>query len=123
MGKSGPCCDILVVDDDYDIRETLTQVLQTEGYRVEMAANGQEALDRLKEKGADLVLLDLRMPVMNGWQFRKAQLRDPKLVAIPVVVISAEPMLRHTREQLKAECITKPVLLDRLLATVNRYLQ
>ena len=79
-----------VVDDDPDMREALRLVLELRGYSVEEAADGQRALELLRSNpGCCLILLDLMMPGMNGWQFRKAQQEAPELAAIPVVVLSA----------------------------------
>src|SRR5919206_1695644 len=82
--------EVLVVEDDFAIRETLRELLEDEGYRVAWAANGKEALARLHERAPRVILLDLMMPVMDGWEFRVAQQRDPALASIPVVVISAD---------------------------------
>ncbi len=108
---------ILIVEDDFDIRDTLTQILEEEGYRVTGAENGQEALQRLRRgPPPSLILLDLVMPVMNGWQFRTAQLEDPRLRRIPVVVISAEVRLPSDLDALApAHLLGKPIALDRLL--------
>jgi CheY-like chemotaxis protein len=108
---------ILIVEDDFDIRDTLTQILEEEGYRVEGAENGQDALDRLHAgRLPSLILLDLMMPVMNGWQFRAVQLRDPSLRAIPVVVISANAGLPDNIDSLSPKhLLSKPIQLDRLL--------
>jgi CheY-like chemotaxis protein len=81
---------ILVVEDDEALREGLADALLLEGYRVESAENGQTAL-RLLKAGARpcLILLDLMMPVMDGWTFRKELMKDPALADIPVVVMTA----------------------------------
>ena len=104
----------LVVEDDHLIREAIAEALDEEGFEVVEAANGKEALDKLHAERASLVLLDLMMPVMDGWQFREAQLHDPELSHIPVVVLSAVkdenvPAERH---------FSKPCDLDELLDTV-----
>jgi CheY-like chemotaxis protein len=84
---SGP---ILVVDDDADIREALCELLQDEGYRAVSAANGREALVYLGSKERPcIILLDLMMPVMDGWEFRRLQQSDPRWSEIPVIVITA----------------------------------
>jgi CheY-like chemotaxis protein len=81
---------ILVVEDDPSIREALAELLTEEGYAVASAANGAEALALLElEAPPSLILLDLMMPVMDGWAFRSAQRRDPRLSRIPVLVLSA----------------------------------
>src|SRR5262249_26330672 len=83
---------ILLVEDDGDTRDGITPVLEGVGYKVESVTNGQEALDQLRTSTAPpcLILLDLMMPVMDGWQFRDEQQRDPFLSSIPVVVVSAD---------------------------------
>ena len=81
---------ILVVEDEPDLRDALTWVLRQEGYAVSAAANGREALDWLRGSSSPwLILLDLRMPLMDGFEFRVRQLQEPNLAAIPVVVLSA----------------------------------
>lgn len=114
---------IMVVEDDFDIRDTLAQVLEAEGYAVAGVANGAEALEAL-EKGEPpaLILLDLMMPVMNGWQFRTEQLKRPNLANIPVVVISADAGVGKKAEAIgAADSLKKPVPLETLLDVVGRY--
>src|SRR5437588_809924 len=80
---------ILLVEDDTEIREEMAALLESEGYVVAQARNGQDALDQLKEMPAPcLILLDLMMPVMNGWDFRERQLADPSLKEIPTIIVS-----------------------------------
>lgn len=114
---------ILVVDDDPDIRELLLQVLLDEGYRAAGASNGREALDYLRRSDLpSLILLDLMMPVMNGWQFRDEQRLDPRLGAIPVVVISANSNVRRDAATLLADdYMNKPLDLQRLFAAIERH--
>jgi len=81
---------ILVVDDDSELSELMASILEDEGYQAVAVENGQVALDYLKKSPAPcVILLDLMMPSMNGWEFRDAQLSDPSLADIPVVVVSA----------------------------------
>src|SRR3954470_23175677 len=81
---------VLVVDDDQDIREALCDLLADAGYRAASVANGKEALIYLKSGELPcVILLDLMMPVMDGWEFRRQQQGDPRLSKIPVVVITA----------------------------------
>ncbi len=113
----------MVVEDDYAIRETLRELLEDEGYGVVWACNGQEALARLRAGAAAprLILLDLMMPVMDGWEFRRAQQHDPALSRIPVVVISADAALDQEAARLAVEgCLAKPFELQALLDTVHR---
>ena len=81
---------VLVVDDDLEIRDALTDILEDEQYSVTVAANGREALD-LIENGStpDVILLDVMMPVMDGWHFLSARLAHPRLVEVPIIIISA----------------------------------
>jgi CheY-like chemotaxis protein len=81
---------VLVIEDECDIREALAEALSYEGYEVVMASNGREALRKLgRGPLPDVILLDLVMPEMSGWEFRQAQVGDPALAGIPVVVVSA----------------------------------
>jgi CheY-like chemotaxis protein len=111
---------VFIVEDDRDTREMLARFLELEGFEVREAANGQLALQSLREDAtACVILLDLMMPVMNGWQFRKAQATDPSLSRIPVVVVTAA----GGRDQIPAidadAWLSKPVDFDRLLATID----
>ena len=111
---------VLVVDDDDDIRETLAEFLQDEGYAVRKAANGLEALERLRENQSPcLILLDLTMPVMDGLQFRDEQLKDPSLATIPVVVITAGGRMANTESDIPV--VMKPIDIDELMGMVRRY--
>lgn len=115
---------ILVVDDDAAIREALTLVLEDEGYTVRSAANGRDALQLLRagEAPPQVILLDLMMPVMSGWDFRAEQQRDPALAAIPVVVLSADRSLQTKAAMVQAQgYLAKPVDISVLIDTVSRY--
>jgi CheY-like chemotaxis protein len=112
---------ILVVDDDPVIRESLEQALEDRGYEVESAANGMEALSVVREWLPDLIILDLVMPIMDGWQFRLEQLRSHP--EVPVVVLTAYWSAAEASERLKAaDLLRKPVDLDDLFAAVKRIL-
>jgi CheY-like chemotaxis protein len=116
-----PSTYILIVEDDFDIREALEQILEEEGYAVRGASNGSEALEIATSGPAPrLILLDLMMPVMNGWQFRSEQLKDARLAAVPVLVISADPDLQSKAATLGvAGLLKKPISLDDLLSAVK----
>lgn len=94
MSEAG--ATILLVDDNSDILEVIRVILELEGYRVATASNGAEALARLHE-GLDpqLIILDLTMPVMDGWEFRDRQLADPALRDIPTIIYSAVTSVRR----------------------------
>ncbi len=116
---------ILIVEDDRDLREALSEILRDEGYVVAGAAHGREALQLLRGDfhRPALILLDLTMPVMNGWQFREHQRRDPGLSGIPVIVLSAGDHLAEQMESLEIqEYVRKPIDLVHLLATIERHL-
>src|SRR5215217_838009 len=100
---------VFIIEDDPDTREMLTSFLQLEGFRTDSAANGREALDRLHEGlDASLIVLDLMMPVMDGWQFRSEQLRDARIAKIPTMVISAAGRDRIAQIQADAY-LAKPI--------------
>lgn len=113
--------NILVVEDDLATREGLIAVLEAAGCHVRGAVNGLEALRLLREGlQVDLILLDLRMPVLDGWQFRREQQHDPALALIPVVVVSAASDLAQEVNNLgAAAAVPKPFEFDRLLEVVG----
>ncbi len=116
---------ILVVDDDQDIRESLRAALEDAGYGVLSAAHGDQALSLLAENPRlpDLILLDLMMPIKDGWQFRAAQREDPKWRGIPVVIISAGGNVEQKALNLEARgWLRKPIQLQVLLGEVRRVL-
>lgn len=116
---------IMIVEDDAAIRDALMAVLEDEGYQVRGAANGREALRLLRADGQRprLILLDLMMPVMNGWDFRAEQQLDPDLAAIPVVVLSADRNASASAAAVQANgYLPKPVEFSALLDTVKSFL-
>jgi len=111
---------VLVVDDNPEIRSSFKELLEDEGYRVAEVADGREALDYLRsQERPKLILLDLMMPVMDGWQFRAEQKKNPALASIPVIVISA---VADVAAEIDAErVLTKPLNPEVLLGAVARY--
>lgn len=110
---------ILIVEDAADIRFLLKSLFETEGFIVDQAGNEQEALEVLR--GADtlpaLILLDLMMPVMDGYEFRIKQESEPRLANIPVVVMTADGDISARRSSIRArEYLKKPVDINRLLS-------
>jgi CheY-like chemotaxis protein len=115
---------VMIVEDDRDTREMLGRFLELEGFEVRTAANGQLALEALQEDGTpSVILLDLMMPVMNGWQFREMQVRDPRFSQIPVVVVTAAGPREDIPEINADGWLSKPVDFDRLLATIGSLCQ
>jgi DNA-binding response OmpR family regulator len=112
---------VLVVEDDAETRDLLKNFLEIEGFTVRLAADGREGLARLHETPlACVVLLDLMMPVMDGWQFRRAQQADELVAGIPVVVVSAVGARDRVEGLQAAAYLPKPIDLDRLLATIDQ---
>ncbi len=110
--------NILVVEDNDDVREMMAVTLELEGHEVSTAINGRDALNKLHAGHKPcLILLDLMMPVMNGWEFRRALDRDPDLRDVPVVVVSAATgEMTHNAEAVAY--LPKPIDIDRLLDVV-----
>ena len=112
---------VLVVDDDVSIRGFLAEALKDEGYEVQTAGNGHEALVLLRVWRPDLILLDLMMPVMDGWAFRMEQRLMPGMADVPVIVLSATRDLPAKAEQLEpAYLFSKPFDLHDLLSTIEQ---
>ena len=114
-------CTVFVVEDDVDTRDMLGRFPELEGFRVELASNGKQALERLSA-GVEpcVILLDLMMPVMDGWQFRREQVQDQALAGIPVIVVSAAGRDRISEID-ASDYLSKPVDLEQLLERVTRY--
>jgi CheY-like chemotaxis protein len=115
---------VLVVEDDADTLDAIATILEDAGYAVLRAANGREALERLDDGAphCDLILLDLLMPVMNGWTFRRRQRATLAIAGIPVLLMSAGAHLAVVRDELNADgCMTKPVDELELLELVRRH--
>jgi CheY-like chemotaxis protein len=111
---------ILVVDDEPDIRFTLADILKALGYSVRVASNGREALENIRAYGApSIIVLDLMMPVMDGYQFWSEQHQDPKLAQVPVVVITAGTSVR--RDELDPfGVVPKPIKLPLLCSLIEK---
>jgi CheY-like chemotaxis protein len=100
-----PC--VLIVEDDDDSREMLELLLASNEYETMSARNGQEALAQMRQRRPCLVLLDLQMPVMTGWEFRERQLEDPELADVPVVCVTAFFNPGEVEQQLGLRCLPK----------------
>ena len=114
---------ILVVDDDFDIRDSVSDILHDEGFVVATANDGLDALQYLREQPPPcLILLDWMMPLCDGAQFLAHQQADSVLAAIPVVILSADARVEAKMPTMKAhDFLGKPVKLQRLLEVVKRY--
>ena len=119
-----PECErtVLVVEDDQEVRDAIAEVLEDSEYKPLPAANGAEALERLRTATPQpcVILLDVMMPTMDGWQFRAAQQSDPAMKDIPVVLLSAHTDVKSAAAQMQvAGFLPKPVAIDKLLQTVE----
>lgn len=113
---------ILVVEDDRDIRRNMQWLLESEGYFVELAENGQVALDKLQTANdlPGLIILDLMMPVMDGFQFREAQESDSRLAPIPVAIMTADGHVEEKKTRVGARAaLRKPPDIDAILKIVE----
>ena len=111
---------VMVVDDDVDSRTLLELALSASGYAVVTAVNGLDALSAARRYAPHLILLDLAMPVMDGFTFRTEQLRDKSIASIPVICVSGRhDALRVSRKMHVAGCIPKPFDLEVVVARVR----
>jgi CheY-like chemotaxis protein len=101
-----PC--VLVVEDDDIVRRMLLLLLRSHGYETMEAGNGQEALERMRQRVPCMVLLDIHMPLMTGWEFRERQLQDPALARVPVVCLTALFDPEDVVRRLGVPCLAKP---------------
>jgi len=114
---------VLIIDDDLDIRREVSEILSEDGLDVMTASNGGEALRLLRSSLApSVILLDLMMPGTSGWEFRRAQLAEPALAAIPVLVFSSfDSGPRNAADLHAAGFLTKPFSIVELLAAINPF--
>jgi two-component system, chemotaxis family, chemotaxis protein CheY len=114
---------VLVVDDDPDILEALSEILEAEGFEIRRARNGKEALERLEPEPPQLILLDLMMPVMDGWEFAQRMRQKPQVAKIPIIVLSADRNVGSKATDIGAVGhLAKPFELNDLLDMVRRAL-
>jgi CheY-like chemotaxis protein len=120
---SGPL--VLIVDDVQDNRTIYVLYLKFSGFRIAEADNGQEALHQAERLLPDVIVMDLSLPVMDGWEATRRLKRDPRTKAIPVIVLTGHALPEHARAAREAGCdlvITKPCLPDQLLGAIRRIL-
>ena len=114
---------ILVIEDDSAILDSLKQLLEMEGFEVATAMNGQDGIDLLKasDRLPQLILLDLMMPIKDGFEFRNEQMENPKFASIPILVMTAEGHQSERKDRLKAKAILrKPLDIDQLIDVERR---
>jgi CheY-like chemotaxis protein len=116
-----PRCSVLIVEDDADLRTMMAEMLAREGFSPEQARDGQEALERLRAPGPrpHVILLDMMMPRMDGWEFCRERARDAALTDIPVIVLSAAPR-DHIRVS-AAAVLPKPFDYQNLLTAIRKH--
>jgi len=113
---------VLVVEDDPELRDVVAMVLEDSGYTVETANNGAEALAKIDQSPPALVVTDLRMPVMDGWELVQACRQRPDCRHLPVVVMSAAHRAPAAQTLQAQAFVPKPFEIDELLSTVERVL-
>lgn len=115
---------ILLIEDDVDISEAVESILKEEGHKIKCVFNGKEALDFLKNANPlpALILLDIMMPYMNGYEFREVQLQNPDLSLVPTIILSAAGKYDDLDKLNFTEMLKKPLDLETLLEVVNRNL-
>jgi CheY-like chemotaxis protein len=123
MEPERPAAPVLVVEDNAEVRQALVALLEGEGYRVVEATDGVSALRLLRtgEVQPCLIVLDLMMPRMSGWDFAREQSNDRRFAAIPVVVLSADPLASQAERIGAAAVLPKPADPERFLETIGRH--
>lgn len=114
---------VLIVEDDSELRDEISDLLETEGFETIVAHNGQEALSRLRDHhDVRAIVLDLVMPVMNGATFRGEQLADPRIAAIPLILLTGREDSQPIAKALEANrCLQKPFSGEALLQVLSEF--
>ncbi len=116
---------ILVVEDDAIMQKMALKILRSRGFSCELAVTGREAVTKAAALRPGLILMDLSLPEMNGWEATRALKADPALAHIPVVAVTAHAMVGDRETAIAAgcaECVTKPYELEELITVVERYI-
>lgn len=114
-----PMACVLIVEDDEDVRDFMDVLFRASGFETMTAANGAIGLEMMQHRRPCVVLLDLMMPVMDGWTFRKRQLADAALAGVPVICLTAMYSPSDVRRKLDLPCLSKPVDFAHLLTEVS----
>lgn len=117
---------ILIVEDFDDAREMYRDYLEFSGFRVETARDGREAIEKTRAMGPDLVLMDLSLPVLDGWEATRQLKADPATRSIPIVALSAHALAAEGERARRAGCdgfIAKPCLPPDLVAEIGKYIK
>ena len=123
VGETGPL--VLIVDDVQDNRTIYVLFLKFSGFRIAEAENGEEALQKATALLPDVIVMDLSLPVMDGWEATRRLKRDPRTKKIPVIALTGHALPEHARAAREAGCdlvITKPCLPDQLMDALRRIL-
>ena len=124
-GNPAPGPLVLIVDDVQDNRMIYVLSLKFSGYRVAEAENGEEALRQAERLLPDVIVMDLSLPVMDGWEATRRLKHDPRTKQIPVIVLTGHALPEHAEAARRAGCdivITKPCLPDQLESVIQRIL-
>jgi len=116
---------ILVVEDDAIMQKMALKILRSRGFSCELAITGREAVAKARAFRPGLILMDLSLPEMNGWEATRALKADPAVAGIPVVAVTAHAMVGDRETAIAAgcaECVTKPYELEELVSVVERYI-
>lgn len=115
---------IFIIDDSREIRDLVGRLYQTEGYKVELAADGQEALQKLRQTDTlpSVILLDLMMPIMDGYQVCMEIAKDARLSSVPVLIMSADANAEEKAKKVGAKgWLKKPVAVDTYIAVAEKF--
>lgn len=117
---------VLIVEDNEMNRDMLSRRLERKGFSVTCACDGQEGIEKAQTERPDVILMDLRMPVIDGWEATRRLKADPDTRSIPIIVLTAHAMDGDRERALQAGCDefdTKPVELERLIAKIDQFLK
>ena len=112
---------VLIVDDDGAVRQMMVLLLRSHGYETETASDGSEALALMRQRRPCLVLLDIKMPVMDGWEFRRRQLEDPALADVPVICMTGMVHPQDVERKVGIPCLRKPLDFPSVMRAVEKF--